>query len=238
MGKGPQPDSVRIVDGSNPDTKNRLGTGLAANGVRVAPPTDADFLVQTEFEIDHDTAIAAQKVALAGARARSSQAAGVAQNDAVFLTADLYGQLVLAGYSWAANNLATAESDPVSQHYQTITLADVTNGTDDTYYYYVDMNGFRKIAYQLELDCAAGTVTVTVEGTIQDDGTAPGSCTYQDITNDVFGVASVVAAAGSTSDMLLDNAESLSLMKYVRVKIVAATGGNTGDWTIYCKKLY
>jgi hypothetical protein len=139
-----------------------------------------------------------------------------------------------AGYDSSTGTTKVTEQDPLSQHYDSATLADVTNGTDGTYYYYVDMNGYRKLGLQLELSGGSGTVTVTVEGTIQDDGTAQASCTYQDITNDTFGQANFTA-----TDMLIDNGEKLAAFHFVRVKVVAATGGaNDADWTIYSKKLY
>ena len=149
-----------------------------------------------------------------------------------------YGELVVAGYDWAANSIRSTIINPLSSHQLSTTVAEVTNATDATYNYYIDMDTYRKLGLQLELSCDAGTVTATVEGTIQNDGTAAASCTYQDITSDAFGVASLVASAGSASDMWVDNAEKLACFKYIKIKIVASTGGNTGDWDIYAKKLY
>jgi hypothetical protein len=137
----------------------------------------------------------------------------------------------------ATQSLRTEEINPIDQR-DAVNVVDVTNGTDATYLYYYDLDGYRKAGFQFALDCAAGTVTVTIEGTVMDDGTAPASCTYIDITNDTFGVASLVAAAGAASDLWIDNSEKLSLFKYVRIRVVAATGGNTGDWRIDYKALY
>ena len=98
------------------------------------------------------------------------------------------------------------------------------------------MNSYRKGSFQLEITPASATsVTVTLEGTIQDDGTAPASCTYQDITNDVFGVANATA-----DDMWLDNAEALAGLTYARIKVAVVYPGDEddADWTIYHKKLY
>ena len=94
------------------------------------------------------------------------------------------------------------------------------------------MDGFKYFALQATLSGGSGTCTVTVEGTCQDDGTAPASCTYVDVTNDLFGAASFTA-----SDMLI--ADGVNPFKYVRVKVVAATGAaDDADWTLYLKKLY
>jgi len=156
-----------------------------------------------------------------------------------------------AGYLVVHINAQHRGYDPSSdswQHYivnpehawtQQATLADVTNGTDNNpggVYYYVDFDQYRYGALQLALDCAAGTVTATVEATAQDDGTAQVSCAYEDVTNDLFGVASLVAAAGAASDMWV--IDTPFPVKYIRVKIVAATGGNTGDWTLYWRGVY
>ncbi len=111
-------------------------------------------------------------------------------------------------------------------------LVSVTNGTDDTYYYYIDMSYFEALSFQGTMDCVAGTVTMTIEGTLQDDGTAQASCTYADITNAVFAVANVQSAAAPVVVFLVDNSKKLGTFKYIRVKIVANTTANTGDWTI------
>ncbi len=112
------------------------------------------------------------------------------------------------------------------------TLADVTNGADDTYYYYMDVEATPRWALQLILGGGSGTVTVTVEGTLQDDGTAAAACAYADVTADIFGVASYTA-----SDMLVCDVPIP--FKYVRVKVVANTGGaDDADWTIYARRMF
>lgn len=105
----------------------------------------------------------------------------------------------------------------------------VVSGIDNTYYYYYDMEKARFLSTQLELDGGSGSVTATLEATVQDDGTPQGSCIYQDVTSDLFGVAN------ATSDDLwiLDTPTPF---KYVRVKIIALTGGaNDASWSIYSK---
>lgn len=130
--------------------------------------------------------------------------------------------------------LRTKEVDPLSQHYKNTTPDDVTNGTDGTYYRYVSMDGFKKTGTILELNGGSGTVTVTLEGTMQDEGLAPASRSFKDITSLIFGVASFTA-----DDVLLDDVEALAVFTYLRFKIVAATGGaNDADWAIYNTRLY
>jgi len=155
------------------------------------------------------------------------------------LLTDVNGQLQLSNFTVLTVSNRVEEIDPISQHYVAETLADVTNGTDGgPYLYYVDMAGYSRGGFQIELDCAAGTVTAICEMTLQDDGTAPAACAYQDVTLDLFGVASLISAAAPAVDMWLDDTGALASAKYVRISITPATGGNTGDWTIYHKRLY
>lgn len=133
-----------------------------------------------------------------------------------------------------ANLLRTAEQDPLNYAFQPETVAAVTNGTDGTYTYYVDLATFRKGAIQLLLDGGSGSVTVTVEGSCQDDGTAPASCTYVDITNALFGSATFTA-----SNILFDKEGYFAGLKYLKIKVVAdTTGANNADWTIFVNKVW
>lgn len=111
-------------------------------------------------------------------------------------------------------------------------IASVTNGTDETYYYYINMDGYDKLAWQYIIGAGSGSVTLTVEGTLMDDGTASASKTWLDVTNALFGAASFTAT-GLTYDYL----GKAGCFKELRVKVVANTGGaNDGDWNIHIKK--
>lgn len=130
----------------------------------------------------------------------------------------------------------TAEAIQTSNFsaYYVFTPIAVTNGTDGTYYYYYEMNGYKQLGIQLIIGAGSGSVTATVEGTMQDDGTAQASCTYKDVTNALYGAASFTA-----SNVLFDTNTKCGNFKYLRVKIVANTGGaGDGDWTIFAKKLF
>jgi hypothetical protein len=155
----------------------------------------------------------------------------VSDADQVHLITDLQRLLRTVDKTFSAlqdANAIVSRNGPETQLNQE-TLADVENGANGTYDYYIDMTGRRKCGLQLEL---TGTLTVKIYGTEQADGTVPASCTYQDITNAAFGAASFTATS-----MLIDNAEKLGCMHYVHVEVVAA-GGGTDDWTIYHKRLY
>lgn len=109
------------------------------------------------------------------------------------------------------------------------TLDEITDGTDGTYNYYIDMEEMDRFAVQLILDGGSGTVTVKIYATVQDDGTAADSCSYEDFTYILSGVSSFTADA-----IIVDNASVCSSVKYVKVEVVASTGGsNDADWTIY-----
>lgn len=140
------------------------------------------------------------------------------------------------GYDTSTGSSSTTELDPVSGHHVELTLVDLTNiSTNTTSYAYFDMDGYRYFSLQLETSGALPTdvLTVTVEATNQDDGTAAAGCTYQDVTSEFFGVASVV---DSDDFLISDTATSL---KYVRVKIVTSNdAGGDADLTIYAKRMY
>ena len=129
----------------------------------------------------------------------------------------------------------------MSQTHSTIhteTLASVAAGeaTNNTFYYYIDMQtpvNFRKAGWQFEwASGGTGTVTVTVEGTMQDDRTAKESCTYQDVTNTLTGVASF------TDDWIhSDDDEACACFRYLRIKVVTLTTGATTAWTIFLKQV-
>jgi len=141
-----------------------------------------------------------------------------------------YGQI--KGYDLGTDSVKGFEISPLSSHHVEETLANVTNGVDGTYNYYVDMDGYRNFALQTTLNGGSGTATMTIEATLQDDGTAAASCTYVDVTTALFGAASYTASAYHIVDTPVS-------IKYLKVKIVAATGAaDDADWTLYFKKMY
>lgn len=111
-----------------------------------------------------------------------------------------------------------------SQHSHT--LAAVTNGTDGTYYYYLSMSEFPYLGLQFILSGGSGTATVTIEGSCEPTTVAT-SCTYADMTLSLTGVASFTASRLTLIDTPMP-------IRWLRVKVVAATGGaNDADWTVH-----
>ena len=245
------------TDGSVTNTYTRDDITLTAAGTdpTTLTVTGATFVntdtfvvttnIQRETEIQGDTAhdaADANNPLKFGGRARTTQITAVANNDRTDSIFNVYGEQVIAGYTWATQSLRTEEIDPISQQFVTETLANVTDATDGTFNYYFDMNGFRYFTLQIALtqDAGAGAGDVYCYATVQDDGTAPGSCTYQDVTNDLFGVSSVHTQHAATqvlsaSDMWV--ADTPNGFKYVNIRVITTTG-NTSDWTIFLKKFY
>lgn len=112
------------------------------------------------------------------------------------------------------------------------TLASVSNETSATNYYYLDMAGYKYFSIQVETSDATpvDTLTVTIEATCLNDGTAQASCTYQDVTSELFSVASWV----DTDFMAI--MDTPFQPKYVRVKTVTAGGSNDADYKIYARR--
>jgi len=145
-----------------------------------------------------------------------------------------YGQI--KGYDSGNDAMKGFEISPLSSHHVEETLLDLTNiAQTTTAYGYIDMDGYRNFAFQCETSDATPTdvLTVTIEASIQDDGTAADGCAYQDITNAFFGVASWV-----DTDFFAIS-DTVTPLKYVRIKYVTSTGGgNDADLTCYSKRLY
>ena len=210
-----------------------LGQKTSSASIPVTIASDQD--VGTSGDTADDAVDAGNPVGIGGL-ALSAQRAAVASGDRVKAVFNLFGELVVAGYDWAANAIRTKEIDPISQHFVGETLLDLTNIAETTTAYaYLDMAGYRGFSIQGETSGATPTdvLTVTIEGTNQDDGTAPASCAYQDVTNALFGVASWV-----DTDFFAV-ADTLQSFKYIRVKYTTSTGGgNDCDLTVYSKKTY
>lgn len=117
------------------------------------------------------------------------------------------------------------------------TLADVTNETNGTNYYYIPMDKVNHLTLQFEKTGGTDSVTMTVEATAQDDGTAAASCTYQDITQYGMTVETAATAASYTTDVITSLKENANF-KYIRVKTVSAGGANDADYALYAKRWY
>jgi catechol 2,3-dioxygenase-like lactoylglutathione lyase family enzyme len=113
-----------------------------------------------------------------------------------------------------------------------VIVADVTDRADDTYDYYVDVEGFHIGSIYYNLDNGSGSVTMKIGYSNQNDGTAPGSCTFIDVGLSEFGAASWT---GNNEGFLM--IDSPIVMKYIHFEIVAnTTAADDADWTIRMMK--
>ena len=132
----------------------------------------------------------------------------------------------------SAHLVRIAEQDPIFNNFTSEVICDITNGTDGTYNFYTTGDTFNEVGTQLLIDGGSGTATVTVEATAQDDGTAPASSVYVDVTNARFGAANFTA-----SNYLFDKDKVLGQAKWIKYKVVLDTGGaNDADVKIMIKK--
>jgi hypothetical protein len=133
-----------------------------------------------------------------------------------------------------SDSMKTVEQAPIYTRQTGETLATLTNiAANTTGYLYLDMQGYRKFAFECDTSgtTPTDTLTLTVEATWQDDGTAQASCLYQDVTNAWFGVASAV-----DSDTSFEKNDDTAA-RYVRLKYVTSnTGGSDADLTVYARR--
>lgn len=157
----------------------------------------------------------------------------LSDGDVSDLLTDVYGRLRQAVEDVVQNANRSTEVDPISAHHESSTIIDETSidNAGNPYYAYIDMDGARCLGVQGEIALTLDTIAVTVEATIQDDGTAPASCDYQDITNAVAGVANFTASFMLLIDTPLP-------VKYVRIAYSVAGGADDADFTCYIKKMY
>ncbi len=150
---------------------------------------------------------------------------------AVEADADGFIETVAKSYDSSTQSDRVAEVNPLNQQFvpEEQTFTNVANATPE--YMYFDMNGYKYFALQGEETGGTDTVAYTVEATLQDDGTAQGSCTYEDVTNDWFGVVSY------TSDFVV-NKNTPTAVKYVRVKVTTAGAADDWDGIVRVKKFY
>ena len=145
-----------------------------------------------------------------------------------------------SGFSATSNSTSVTETDPNWNQHLEETLADITNETSGTTTErYIDMDGWRKDTVQFEVDSATDVVTLTLEATLQDDGTAPASITdWQAITQYGCTIQTAASTAGSYVDDVITSIAENSNFKWLMLKTVISGGTNDADYRLYNKKVY
>lgn len=190
--------------------------------------------IMDDWDAVHDAVAGTDGVRTMGYASDSQVAAVSANGDDVRRAFSRHGESYDAAHTYPTQSNRSEEIDPANQWYEFSTLVSVTNGADGTYSYYIPMASYMRLDMQAVLSGGSGTITLTVEASVQNDGTAPASLSYIDVTNLAYGVAGFNASA-----MLIDNQQFFGAFSYVKVKIVANTGGSdNADWTVYIKKTW
>jgi hypothetical protein len=139
----------------------------------------------------------------------------------------------------------------MADRYQTKTVANVTGGADNTYNYYAEpqfdkssqLTEDNEIVLQFILYGGTGVgaktgCTLTVAGTIRDDGTLPedmAATDWEDISALVLDSSSKIAApTETTTGLVIDNNSRIMLtLRYLRFTIVADPNDTgTCNWKI------
>jgi len=125
-----------------------------------------------------------------------------------------------------------SEENPLNDVISTSLLVNATNQEDTAgEYYYLSMDGYKYFSANWILNGGSGTVTLTIEASIdvEEDGTGKGR--YFDITSDLTGSSSFTASNFTLGDKPLD-------LKYIRFKIVGVSALSDKSWLIEARRSY
>lgn len=106
------------------------------------------------------------------------------------------------------------------------TLWDVTAGGTGTFTEYIDMTGRKHFGLQCDLD---GNETITIHGSMEWD-VAAASAKYEDITNLLFGVATITA-----DGVFVDDAGKAANFRWLKVQNVVSA---TGTYVVWASEIY
>lgn len=143
-------------------------------------------------------------------------------------------------YDSSSGGNKTTETSPLYNHVVGDTATVLTNiAQTTTGYIYIDLDTYRggSIQFITSGTTPTDTLTITLEGSNQDDGTAQASCSYADVTLDLAGVASWVDVNEDSKSNWIHFLDTNIALKYLRIKYVTSTGGgNDADLTVYPRK--
>jgi len=204
-------------------------------------PAVASLGIMDDWDATHDSAVVADGPQIMG-EAHSAQPAAVADGDAARPALTVYGYSITAGYVWATNANRTQEVDPISSHHSEVTLCSLTNvaaNTSGTCGYW-DMDGYSTFSVHCIADTApTDTMTYNVECSGEDNGTAPASCTYIDITTSLNEMNDNDHNGSYVDEETILIPEFAVPFKYCKVDYVTSdTGGGDADLECFVKKMY
>lgn len=144
-------------------------------------------------------------------------------------------------FTSASDSERSEEIDPVSQHFAADVVVNSTGGMSGVNTYYLDMAGYKRCDIQ---NIISGILTVSGAISLQDDGTAASSCTYDDTISGVWyvgseSVVSVSGTSGATKTQTWQMKDEIAA-KYIRLNVYAMSGAGvlSSDATIYAKRTY
>lgn len=161
---------------------------------------------------------------------RSTQPAAGTEGKTGISIKTLFREAIIAGYDWLLQAISTVEKNPIDTRDLGDKIAAANVPAVPGNYYYFDMAHYKHISIQLYFYAALG-VGVKIEVSNQDDGTAPASCTYIDVTNAWFGAASFNA------DTILEK-DTPATLKWLRLKLDNTGGAATEDVDIFVRRAY
>ena len=129
------------------------------------------------------------------------------------------------------------EQAPIYTHNIGDTLAEVTNETNATNNYYLDVTGYDQAYFDFEGVAGTDTITLTLEASAQDDGTVDSSCSYTDISQ--YGISPTTQAAGAASYTAdLSAVIDCKGMKFIKFKTVSSGDADDGDYNLRARRAY
>lgn len=140
-------------------------------------------------------------------------------------------------YNSVSDYFRVVELNPLNEQNISFVQVSITNETNATVPRYIDVKNYSVVKIHFVKVGGTDTVTLTVEGSCQDDGTALSILTYEDITQ--YGCTPLTtgtAASSYTSDVVLEVlVKGLSALK---VQTVSSGGANDGDYKLYVRGAY
>lgn len=141
-----------------------------------------------------------------------------------------------AGYDSVGDGIRALIASSLAEP-QPIDMSQTAAAADGPYAYYIDVDDYKYLSLQWSVTAGTSDKILTVLATNQDDGTAPASCTYIDVTLDWFGAASFSVAGAATGVKSLE-VDTPATWRYVKVNVQvgSVTAGANNTWLLYGRK--